>query len=383
MGIELSSDLLKKNKNTKKAPGRQKHFVSAILSKEITLFGKRLSDTKKEHFYSELHILLISGVDFKTSLEIVAEQQKKAADKKLFSDIKENVIHGETLSEAVNKTGKFSAYEYYSIKIGEESGRITAILEELSNFFSNKIKQRRQLINTLTYPVLVLVVALAAVIFMMNVIVPMFSEVFKRFGGELPAITGFIISLSHFFRHNLGLIFLIIFMMVLAVIFSRKTLWFRKYSSKVMLRLPYIGSITNMMYLARFCQSMALLSAARTPMLKTIELVKKMLAFYPYEMALTEVEKDILKGKLLNESMAKFRIFDKRIVYLTRVAEEVNQLDRIYSRLHQQYTEELGHKVGMLSSLLEPILIIFVGLLVMVILIAMYLPLFQLSTSVF
>ena len=128
---------------------------------------------------------------------------------------------------------------------------------------------------------------------------------------------------------------------------------------------------------------MALLISSKTPMLRSIQLVKNMISYYPFEHALGIIENNILHGKQLHESMMEFKIFDKRMIYLTKVAEEVNQLDTIFTQLYNQYNEELEHRIGMIANLLEPILIIGVGILVAIILIAMYMPLFQLSTSFF
>ncbi|OFX26851.1 MAG: hypothetical protein A2033_08155 [Bacteroidetes bacterium GWA2_31_9] len=128
---------------------------------------------------------------------------------------------------------------------------------------------------------------------------------------------------------------------------------------------------------------MALLIASRTPMLRAIQLVRNMIGFYPFEKALDIIDSDIMSGKSLHESMKKFSIFDNRTISLVKVAEEVNQLDTIFERLNKQYSDELEHRIGMMSSLLEPAMIIFVGVLVGVILVAMYLPLFQLSTSIY
>jgi type IV pilus assembly protein PilC len=128
---------------------------------------------------------------------------------------------------------------------------------------------------------------------------------------------------------------------------------------------------------------MALLLGTKTPMLRSLGLVKKMIGFYSFEKAIEVMEKDIMHGKLLHQSMEQFDLFDTRIKSLVRVAEEVNQLEVIFSKLNNQYNEELEHQIGMLSSLLEPAMIIIVGGLVSVILISMYLPLFQLSSSIY
>jgi type IV pilus assembly protein PilC len=162
----------------------------------------------------------------------------------------------------------------------------------------------------------------------------------------------------------------------------RKKLWFRKTSTELLLKVPGVGPILNKIFLARFCQSMALLLGSRTPMLKSLQLVRKIIGFYPFEFALNQVETDVLNGKLLYQSMMKFPIFDKRIVALTRVAEEVNQLDKVFAKLNSQYNEELEHQIGLIGNILEPAMIILVGILVAVILVSMYMPLFQISTSI-
>jgi len=125
------------------------------------------------------------------------------------------------------------------------------------------------------------------------------------------------------------------------------------------------------------------LLGAKTPMLKSIQLVRQMIGFYPFERALEAIEKGILRGDPLHKGMQKSKLFDARIISLTRVAEEVNQLDSMFTRLGSQYSDELEYRTSMINNLLEPVMIIFVGGLVAFILIAMYLPLFQLSSSVY
>jgi type IV pilus assembly protein PilC len=293
------------------------------------------------------------------------------------------VLEGESLSDAMEKSGNFTPYEFYSIKIGEESGKMNDVLKDLGIYFTKKIKQRKQFTSALTYPTLVLVTAILAVLFMMNFIVPMFVDVFKRFKGDLPALTKAVVTISEWFTSYIGLILLIFVTLVIVLYILRKKEWYQRISSTILLKLPLIGALIHKIYLARFCQSMALLIGSKTPMLKAIQLVKNMIDFYPYHKALTIIENDILYGKPLYESMEQFEIFDRRTISLTKVAEEINQLDVVFSKLNEQYSDELEHRIGMLSSLLEPAMIIFVGLLVGIILIAMYMPMFQLGTSMY
>jgi type IV pilus assembly protein PilC len=361
---------------------KSKEMLS-FLSKDIKLWGKGLKDKKKEAFYSELSILLSSGIDIRSTLDIIVEEQKAGDDKELFQRIKNDVVAGLSLSDSINKSNKFTAYEFYSVKIGEESGRLKEVLDDLASYYTKKIKQRRQLSSALTYPILVMITAILAVIFMMTFIVPMFMDVFKRFNGEMPGLTRVIISISVFIKSYLWIFLLLSIIVSILLMSMRKKEFFRAKSSSLMLKLPFFGELIQKMYITRFCQSMSLLLGAKTPMLKSLELVRNMISFYPFERIIDIMKSDILHGKLLNESMSRFTLFDSRIISLVRVAEEVNQLDVIFSKLNNQYNDELEHNISMLSSLLEPIMIIFVGVLVSIILIAMYLPMFQLSSSIY
>jgi type IV pilus assembly protein PilC len=376
---ELRKGPVNRNKSAKE----DKKDLFSFLNKEISLSGNKLSDRKKEAFYSEMNILLSSGIDIRSALDIVVEEQKTEKDKKLYQSIRENVIGGKSLSESVFDTGKFSAYEYHSLRIGEESGRIREVLNGLNIYFLKKIKQKRQVVSALTYPLLVMITAVIAVLFMMNFIVPMFVDVFKRFNGEIPAITQAVINLSAFFKAYTWLLALILLSLVVFVLSVRKKKFFRSRYSNMLLKLPLFGEIVQKVYLVRFCETMSLLLGARTPMLRSIQLVKQMISFYPYEIALEKVSSDIMHGKLLHQSLQQFSLFNTRLVSLVKVAEEVNQLDVIFAKLSAQFNEELEYKIGLLSSLLEPVMIMFVGVLVAVILISMYLPLFQLSTSIY
>lgn len=373
MGVEIKQ--IKKNKVNK-----QTGSAFDFLNKDIS-FKKGISDKIKERFYSDLGILLSSGIDIKTALELIVQEKKKKNKVLIFETIKDNVIKGNSLSEAMNNTKKFSLYEYYSIKIGEETGRISEILEDLSVFYNNKIAQKRQIMNAFSYPILVLSVALAVVIFMMNVIVPMFKDVFSRFNNDLPALTSFIIKISEFVSANVYLFVLFALTLGFVIITQKNKNWYRRLSSSILLKMPLFGKLTSKIYQARFFQSMALLIGSKVPIIQALDLVKNMMSFYPYEKALTNISDDILAGKTLNESMRKFSLFDNRTLSLIKVAEEVNQLDSIFEKLNKQYTEEIKHSISLLNGVLEPIMIIFIGVMVGVILISMYLPLFQLGTS--
>jgi type IV pilus assembly protein PilC len=360
----------------------EKPGILEFLEKDISLFGNKLNDKKKERFYSDLRILFSAGVDIRTALELIEEEQTKKPDKELWGSIKKKVIEGASLSTAIHESGKFSLYEYYTLQIGEETGHLSEVLDELAMFFSAKIAQKRQVINALSYPLIVLMTAFGAIFFMLKYVVPMFSDVFKRFNTDLPGLTKFIINLSTVFSNYVPLVLLITVSLIVLMYSQRKQLWYRKYGSMFILKLPFVGDMITKVYLERFCHSMNLLISSKTQLINAIDLVSKMIDFYPLSSSLEIVKNDILKGEALYMGLSKYKIYNKRMISLIKVAEEVNQLDVIFGKLSKQYSEEIKHKTSLISSMLEPIMIIFLGLLVAVILVAMYLPLFRLGASI-
>ncbi len=380
--MSINLDQIESSSLAGKNAGKKDANAEKWYEKDIQLFGSGLGDRKKEAFYSELSVLFSAGVDIKSALELVEEEQRKDRDKKLFQAIGQSVMSGESLSEAIRSSGSFSDYEYFNLRIGEESGRLPEVLQDLARYYNKKLAQRRQVVNALSYPIIVLLTAVGAIVFMLRVIVPMFEDIFQRFGGDLPALTQLIINLSNG-AGKLGLPFLLVLTSVVAIsIFQRKAVWYRSLSSTLVLRIPLLGPIMRRVFLARTCQSLNLLIGAGLPLVEALELVGKMVRFYPLEVALLHIREQIMKGDALHECMARYLIFPKRLVSLVKVAEEVNQLDLIFGKMAEQYQGEVEHRTSLISSVLEPILIITIGLFVGIILIAMYLPLFKLGDTI-
>jgi len=376
MGFKLERTLEKQDANT------EKDWLSGILQKEITLFGKAFGNKKKEDFYTELGVLLKAGISLKDALVLIKENQKKEKMQHFFGDMVDALVSGESFFDVLQKGEEFSEYEYYSIKIGEETGTLARIVEELGKFYERKNEQRRSLMNALTYPVIILITAVLVVVFMLRMVVPMFEDIFKQNGVELPGITKMIIRASNFIKdYGWVVILLLIAMVALRKTFSKKV-WFKRRKDFFLLKVPYIGGFIKSVYLAQFTQAVSLLTSAKVPVLNSIQLVKKMIDFYPLNEALSNVEQKVLMGNSLNESMAGNKIFDNKMVSLVKVAEETNQSEFIFERLNQQYAIEVQQKSKLLSTLMEPLIIVVIGIFVGVILVSMYLPMFKLSSVV-
>ena len=375
-GIEVSK--LRKQKKNKGASTS----ISDILNYDISLTGKTISDKQKEQFYSDLGTLIEAGIDIRTALDLLLQGFKK---KDRFRPVVEQmlsvIVKGDALSGTLRKSKHFTEYEASSVQIGEETGKLGYVLNELGKFYEGKIRLRRQLIGALFYPGMITVVACGTIAFIFYFIVPMFKDVFERFGGELPAITQFIVDVSELLTNN-GWVIVSVFAALAATYFVVRTqAWYSKYAALFLLKIPFFGEMVRKNYIVRMCNSFSLMLSSRIPLLQAIKLTNRMLSFYPLNHALSRIEKEIEKGRSLSAVMEEFPLFDLKMTTLVRVGEEINRTEDFFRKIAEQYSAELEYKTRILGTLIEPILIIFLGVVVGIILIAMYLPLFQMSNT--
>lgn len=366
------------------APSRtasKKEEKVSILERDIQLFPHKVSDKEKIQIYQQLSTLLTAGVDIKTSFDILFKQIKNKKSREKLEQVLENLVRGKTLSESFSGFPDFTPYEVYSIKIGEETGRLTTVLNKLTSFFEGKIAQRRQVVSALSYPIIITLTSIGAVSFMILFIIPMFEEVFARFQGELPGLTKTVIAFANGLRSTAPLYFAVILLAVSAGYYFRNHKTFQFWRERLIMRIPLVKEIYLGVYLARFCDSMSLLIYSSVPLLNCLEMVEKMIGFQHIERTLGPIRKDLMQGKTFSGSLETHTIYDDQMKAFVKVGEEVNQLGLFFEKLATEHTSSVKYKTGLLSTFLEPVMIIFLGLIVGLILVAMYLPMFELSSS--
>ncbi len=354
----------------------------SIWDMEISFGGKGIPDKEKFGLYHQLHNLIDAGIDIRYAFEILENQIKNKKTKQKIAKIRAEVINGKALSNAMEDSGYFTKYEFYSIKIGEETGRLNEVLSQLYDFFEDKIAQRRQVISALSYPVLILLSSVGAVSFMMFLIIPMFEGIFKRFGSKLPWITEVILAISQFLQQNFWYFLLGILLMIGLNKYFSNNKKYQSFKEGIILKTPVFGGLYQSIYLARFCTSMSLLVKSEVPIINALEMVKNMINFQHLEKPINIIREEIINGSSLHKSMQSFSIFDHEMLGLIKVGEEVNRLGDFFHKLANNYTENVKHRTAILGTVLEPAMIIFLGLIVAVILVAMYLPMFELSSNV-
>ncbi len=382
--IDLSkySDSKKANDKRSGDSASAESGLTKLLNTEIKLFEKKFDAKQKEWFYAELGVLISAGVDIKTSFEIIEQETSNKKHKELITTIKNDIIKGEGVTGAFAKHPKiFTNYECQSIKIGEETGKLSEVLIELGKFYTSSIKLRRQIIGTLTYPVIVITLAIFIVYFMLSFVVPMFGDIFKQTGGQLPETTKFLIRISDKSSFIFYTLVLIVGSFVLLHRTQSKKDWYRKYTSAFFLKIPLINNLIKKIYLARFCQSMRLLIGAKVLFTEALTLVENMIGYYPIEQAIKQAREEVIGGSSLHQSLSKHTIFPPKLIALIKVSEEVNAPELIFEKLSHQYSEEIEHQQAVVGKVIEPFFIIVLGLIIGFILVAMYMPLFQLSNG--
>lgn len=377
----MSIDLSKYKATTKSSKEEEKSPFWEALNKDISFSSGRFNDKKKEQFYTDLSMLLDAGLDLNNALRLLKEESENNKGINIYAELLEKVLVGKSLSSAMVDTEKFTSYEFESVRIGEETGLLSKILIELKRHYERKIALRQQFIGMITYPIIVIFIAMGVLIFLMNYVVPMFLSFLTQVDAELPWITSMVLKLSEFvsawYLPFLG----VIVATTLFFYFQREAEWFRKWSARILLRLPLFGGMIQRIYLSRFAQAMALLTSSRVPLTQALEMSVNMVDFYPLEKSIEKVKASILKGNMMHKAMAEEKIFESRMVSMIRVGEEVNKLDEVFDKLTQQYSDSVESQTKVIKSIIEPMLLVVVGAVVAIVALAMILPIFKMSSS--
>jgi type IV pilus assembly protein PilC len=350
----------------------------------MQLFEKKKSkidDKKKYLLFSELYSLLSAGLSFSRSFELlIKEEIGESKETKILQQTYDQILNGSEFWRALGSSGGFTNLDTGVVRIGEETGKLDQSLQFLSDYYRKRNEQRHMIIGALSYPIVIVITALLVLFFMITVVIPMFEQVYARMGGHLPGMTQFMIRLaSHFPMICIGAA-------LIAIILTSIKLWwgdteqYRRITSHLLLRLPFVGSLLRSHYQAQFCKLLYLLVSSDISLLQSFEMLQSIIRFYPYNHSFRVIIKGLTSGDSLSENMDKFRdIYGNKLTALVRVGEETNCLSRMFSNLSDDITAELEHRLKRLGSVLEPILIIGIGAVVAFVLISMYLPMFQLG----
>lgn len=355
---------------------------TSIWNREIE-FTPAFGGKEKQQFFHLLAALMEAGLSITESLEVIQSQLQKKKSQAIVQALTAALNQGLAFSEAAAAQPKyFSKFEIYSLKMGERAGQMVQVLTDLATYHEKRIRLQRKFTQAMSYPAVVIMIAGGVLFFMIHYVVPMFSDIFKRFDAELPKITQLVLALSDF-SARFG--WWIILGMVAAVAVgtqARKQASVKRVASIAVSKIPLLGGILRKIQLSRFCYTLALMLRAKVSLDQALELMQEIIQYHPLQSTIPSIRKDIIEGNTLYDALRKHAIFPSVMMQMVKVGEKTASLDKMIDNLAKNLEEEGEASISTLTSLLEPLLIVVLGLVVGIILVSMYLPMFELSNAI-
>lgn len=346
--------------------------------------GKKIQQGDVAVFTRQLSTMMKAGVPLLSSFDIVANGHNNPAVTKLLYDIKHEIEMGSSLSNAFAKYPQYFDKLYCNlVEAGEKAGILEMILDRLAVYQEKMLAIKSKIKKALMYPIAVMAVALIVTSIIMIFVVPSFENIFKSFGAELPGPTLVVMAISKFFVNYWYLIFGGLGGAIFAFGKARKTI--PKFDHKVQelsLKAPVFGSILQKSAIARWCRTLATMFAAGVPLVESLDSVAGAAGNIVYERATKRIQTDVATGVGLTYSMQQTEVFPNMLIQMAQIGEESGTLDVMLNKVAEFYEEEVNDSVNALSSLMEPFIIAFLGVVVGGLVVAMYLPIFKMANAV-
>ena len=334
-------------------------------------------------FTRQLATMVDAGLAMVQSLQALAEQTTNKVMRDVIKDITARVEAGDSFSEALQKHPKaFSRLYVCMVAAGEKGGLLAEILARLATYLENAARLRKKVKSAMMYPTVVTIVAISITIFLLVKVVPVFGEIFASFGSTLPAPTQFLIDLSNIVKKWIFAILLGGAAFVYAWFYFIKTPMGRQFWDAYRIRLPIFGSIAHKICLARFTRTLASLIRSGVPILEVLQIVSQTVGNVIMEKAIKTAAFDIERGENISNALAKHPIFPTMIIRMVTAGEQTGKIDNMLERIADFLDEEIETTLSGLTALIEPILIVFLGVVVGGMVICMFLPIFKLPEIV-
>ncbi len=328
--------------------------------------------------------MMKSGVPIVTSLEIIGEGHKNPRMKKMLGAIRTDIEGGSSLSEAISKFPvQFDELYRNLVRAGEGAGVLETVLDTIANYKENLEALKGKIKKAMFYPAMTIAVALLVSAILLIFVVPQFEDVFKGFGADLPAFTQMIVNLSRFMVSYWFpiLIVLVIGAVALTMAFKR-SLAFQHFVDRMVLKVPVIGQIMHNSAIARFSRTLAVTFKAGVPLVEALDTISGATGSSVYQKAVLRIRDDVSVGYPVNMAMKQVNLFPHMVIQMTAIGEEAGALDAMLFKVAEYYEQEVNNAVDALASLIEPMIMVVLGVLVGGMVIGMYLPIFKLASVV-
>lgn len=387
-GTKMKGEQQAKSVNLLRAELRRQGIKpSFVKAKPKPLFGgKGRSITAKEIavFMRQIATMIKSGVPIVQALEIIGSGHKNPRVATMINTVRMDIEGGTAFNEALAKHPvQFDELTCNLVRVGEAAGVLETVLDSIATYKENLESLKGKIKKALFYPLTVIAVAIIVSGILLVYVIPQFETVFQSFGADLPAFTQMVVSLSDFMVSWWWAILLISIGAVAGFIFAYKRSPGMQHSmDRLLLKIPVIGQILHNASIARFARTLATTFEAGVPLVEALESVAGATGNTVYEKATHRIREDVAVGYQMNMAMKQVNLFPHMVVQMTAIGEEAGALDTMLYKVAEFYEEEVNNAVDALASLIEPMIMIFIGVVVGGLVIAMYLPIFKLAAAV-
>jgi type IV pilus assembly protein PilC len=338
--------------------------------KELAVYSRQLS------------VLIDAELPLIQSLSILEEQQKNKYFRHVIRTIKEDVEAGSTLNQAKRKHPKVFDDLYCNlVASGEQSGSLDVMLRRLAEYIERTVKLRAQVRQAMIYPTAIILFAIVVSIFLLWKVIPVFASIFRDLGAELPLLTAVIIKMSNFTQKNIIYVFMGLIAIFFAFRYYRNTKQGRWTTDRMMLKIPLFGALLYKVSMTRVTRTLSTLISGGVPMLEALKITSSTAGNVLIEKEILDARTLVSEGKTLNEAFRESGRFPLMMLQMINVGEATGTLDEMLGKLANFYDEEVETAVAALLSVLEPVMLIFVGGIVGSLVISMYLPIFSLISK--
>ncbi|SNZ09985.1 type IV pilus assembly protein PilC [Persephonella hydrogeniphila] len=354
------------------APSRQ-------LSFELNILKPKVKEKDLALFTRQLGAMINAGVGIAESLEILSEQMPNKTLADALKKVKEDVVAGMSLSKAMAKHPKvFPEFLVNLIEAAEESGNLDVILQRATVYYEKIAAIKRKIVSASWYPAMVVVIATVIVLGILTFIVPTFAQLYSSMGGELPFLTQLLINASNAVKSNILYIIIGIIGLVILNKFIYSTRAGKEVYHRIFLHLPLLGNIFLKGAIAKFSRTLATLISGGVPIMRSLEISSSVAGNVVIEKAVLEAKDKVEKGQEIYKSLDP-KIFPPILIAMVRVGEDTGRLDEMLDTIANFFEDEVDRAVEGLISTIEPLLMVFIGTIVGIILIALYLPIFKMG----
>ncbi|MEK7742297.1 MAG: type II secretion system F family protein [Nitrospirota bacterium] len=390
-GVIESGEITAATKEEVAAQLRRKNITPTLITEKKAgkkLFGGfgegKVNDKDIVVFTRQFSTMIDAGLPLVQALDILSTQVENKTLARVLGEVKENVEAGSTYADALKKHPRvFSELYANMVAAGEAGGILDTILNRLAAYIEKAMKLKKKVKGAMVYPIVVSTIAVLVIAIIMIFVVPTFSKMFAQLGGTLPLPTLMIIGLSKFLAGIGGLLTGgAIVGIVVALKQFRRTEKGTHITDKILLKLPIFGVLLNKVAVAKFTRTLGTLVSSGVPILDGLEITAKTSGNKVIEYAIMEVRKQVTGGKTLADPLTKARVFPPMVTHMISVGETTGALDTMLNKIADFYDDEVDAAVNALTSMMEPMLMVFLGGSVGFIVIAMYLPIFKLITLI-